>query len=157
MSQDTSGSGVQLQQPDKLRVAPAEEQINGQDRQGAFEAVPQKGNRPCLPAQGPERVGVPAFPLPCSRISIPFILHKYNRSETDQTHNQSHTYQRTSICHPTPFLSFPNHEPQSGSLKSERIPDLILQISGVGEMHQLLVIYENNEGRKKLLTATWVI
>ena len=62
MSQDTSGSSVQLQQPDKLRVAPAEEQINGQDRQGAFEAVPQKGNRPCLLAQGAERIGSPRIP-----------------------------------------------------------------------------------------------
>ena len=94
MSQDTSGSGVQLQQPDKLRVAPAEEQINGQDRQGAFEAVPQKGNRPAFLPRVRSALVVPAFPLPCSRISIPLFssvnirgLEQTKRITNQQTYN----------------------------------------------------------------------
>ena len=43
-------------------------------------------------------------------------------------------------------LSFPNQEPERGSLEAESIPDLIFQISGIRKMHQLLVIYKNDEG-----------
>lgn len=45
------------------------------------------------------------------------------------------------------FLSFSDDKPEGRPLETKGLPDLILNISGIGEMHQLLIIYENNKGR----------
>ena len=45
------------------------------------------------------------------------------------------------------FLSFSDNKPERGSLEAKGLPDLILNISGIGEMHQLLIIYKDHKGR----------
>ena len=45
-------------------------------------------------------------------------------------------------------IPFADQEFQSRTLKSEGFADAVFQVSHIGEMHQLFVIYENNEGRR---------
>ena len=45
------------------------------------------------------------------------------------------------------FLSFSDNKPEGGSLEAKGLPDLILNISGIGEMHQLLIIDKDYKGR----------
>ena len=150
MAKNYTGCRIDRQKRQDLLILCPKQCAHHKHGNHTFKRIAEQRDRSCFRSQRPKHIrgsGISASAF--ADINSMHFPIDIARSETVQTHirwqYKSNVPFYSSIL---PILALTDNELQRSSLKSERIADLVFQISCIGEMHQLLVVDKNNKCRR---------
>ena len=150
MSKHYTKAGIQKKYKYHILAGSTINQIRNDSRCNCLKRVSQIGNHSCFLSQHTH--GIRCSCISAAKLSYIYMFHfsiqitglEQPTGISDyQTNDSFHNY------HPPHtklfcvfFCSFPNDKVQRSSSESKCISDTVLNVSGIGEMHQLLIIYK---------------